>query len=359
MLPSSDTIWTEVTTAVRARERPLGIACLVLVALGASAFFVPPFKQVLFSQVERVSDYIDNRPWWDVGEGERLVSEERFEEAAELLEPLSLEFPARNARHARTLQMQRTLGLLGRSHQALGRKGRALRAYREAVFHDPRNYSNHFQLAQAALALDEPEEAWQEFQEVLSIHPVHTPSLEGVVQIAIDAEDAAGVVEAYRRYLDAVVVRDVEVQLADQTVIAPVVADGRLRTAELVLSLPEGWSGELRLSANDAVPDLEQVELRPALRVGELGESAFDLPVEGELHRSSSMVRNQPVETFHLVLRVPRQPRGVARMIMRLRLLRPVGADLWRTVEGAYATVLDRAGAAAARDRSYVLEAGE
>ena len=344
---------------MRARERVLAIAYLAGVGLVAVALFVAPFQRLSLSQLERVVDYVDNRWWQELQEGERLVAEERFEEAAQFLEALAVRFPARNARHARTLQMQRILSLLGRSQHALGRKTRTLDAYREAVLHDPRNYSNHFQLAQAALALDEPEEAGQHFQDVLAIHPSHLPSLEGVVQIASEGEDAGGVVEAYERYLDALVVRDLEVRFDDLTVPVPVIADGRFRTTELAVSLPQGWSGELRLSVNEVVPDLERIELRPPLRVGEPGGPGFDLPAEGDLRTSSARERNQAVDRYGLVLRVPSQPQGVARVVMRLRLLKPVRADVWRTVEGAYATVLDQPGAVAARARSYVLGTGE
>lgn len=347
---------SKVLAAVRAHERPLAAVCLFVVALITAAFFVPPFQSILMSQVERVADYLDNRWWRELQEGERLVAEERYEEAVQHLERLAARFPARNSRHARTLEMQRVLDLLGRSQQALGRKARTLDAYRQAVLHDPRNYSNHFRLAQAALELNEPEEALREFEKVLSIHPAHVPSLEGVIRLATDGEDAPAVVEAYERYLDALVVRELEVRFGDLTALVPIVADGRFRIAELVVPLPEGWSGELALSVADAVPDVERIELHPPLRVGEPGTSSVELPVDADLQRSSSRVRNRPIETYRLVLRVPPQTRGVARVILRVRLLRPVHAEVWRTVEGAYATVLDRSGAAEARRRSYVLE---
>lgn len=344
---------------MRQHERAFAVACLVAVAVIAAALFVAPSRRPLLSQVERVADYLDNRWWRALQEGERLVAEARLEEATEHLEALAARYPARNSRHARTLEMQRLLSLLGQSQRALGRKARTLNAYRQAVLHDPRNYSNHFRLAQAALSLDEPEEALQHFEEVLSIHPAHVPSLEGVIRIAIDGEDAAGVVEAYERYLDALVVRDLEVRLGDLTALVPVIADGRFRTAELVVPLAQGWSGELALSANEVVPDLERVELQPPILVGEPGASPVELPLNVDLQTSSSTVRNRPVQTYRLVLRVPPQPRGVARVVMRLRLLRPVRADVWRTVEGAYATLLDRSGAEVARVRSHVWEAEE
>lgn len=341
---------------MRAHERRLAVVCLAGVALITAAFFVAPVRQVLMSQVERVADYLDNRWWRSLQEGDRLVAEGRFEEAAEHLETLAARHPARNSRHARTLEMQRLLDLLGRSQQALGRKARTLNAYRRAALHDPRNYANHFRLAQAALALNEPEEALREFEEVLAIHPAHVRSLEGVIQIAIDGEDAAGVVEAYERYLDALVVREIEVRFGERVTLVPLVADGRFRTAELVAPLPEGWSGELTLSAAGVVPDLEWLELQPPLRVGQPGAPPVELPARGARRSTSSQASNRGVETYSLELHVPPQPGGVARLRMRVRLLRPVRPDVWRTIEGSYATVLDGAGAAEARQRSYLLE---
>lgn len=359
MLPSRDSLSSRIIAAVRAHERLLAIACLAGVALITAALFVAPFQRVFLSQVERVADYVDNRWTRQLREGERLVEEERFEEAATYLETLALRFPARSARHSRSPEMQRLLSLLGRSHQALGRKTRTLSAYRRAALHDPRNYSNHFQLAQAALAFDESEEARQGFEQALAINPAHIPSVEGLIQIATDGEDPRGVVEAYERYLDAMAVRDLELGFGDRTALVPVIADGRFRTTEVWVRVPEGWSGELTLSVNEFVPELRRIELHPPLSVGEPGAPAVDLPVEGHLQRSSSTERNPPVDSYRLVLRVPPQPRGVARTVMRLRLLKPVRADVWRMIEGAYATVLDPSGAAAARDRSHVREAGE
>ena len=191
---------------------------------------------------------------------------------------------------------------------------------------------------------------------MLSIHPSHLPSLEGIVQIALDGEDAPGVVEAYERYLDALVVRDIEVRFGDISVVVPVVADGRSRTIESTVTLPEGWSGEIALSANEAVPGLQRIELQPPLRVGEPGEPGFDLQTEGNLTVSSSTDAGQPVQRYSLALDAPAQPYGVARVVMRLRLLKPVRADAWRMIEDAYATVLDRPGASAARRRSFIVE---
>jgi tetratricopeptide (TPR) repeat protein len=356
LLHSHENLWTRLRSAVRTHERLLAIIYLAAVTLVLGAFFVAPLQRILLSQVERVADYVEDRWGREFREGERLVAEERFEEAAVFLEDLAARFPARNSRHARTVQMQRILSLLGSSQHALGRKARTLHAYREAVLHDPRNYSNHVQLAQAALSLSEPEEAWEHFQNVLSIHPSHLPSLEGVVKIAMDGEDAPGVVQAYERYLDALVVRDVEVRLGDSSVVVPVVADGRFRTIESTVMLPEGWSGEIALSANEAIPDLQRLEIRPPLRVGEPGGPAFDLQTEGTLTVASTTDAGQPARRYSLALNAPTQPLGAARVVMRLRLLKPVHAGTWWMIEGAYATVLDRPGATAARERSFVVE---
>ena len=72
---------------------------------------------------EKVLDRWGGRWVTRIERGESLLAEGRYEEAAEYLEALDDDFPARFVKHGLDRERERVLTLLGRSYVALERKG--------------------------------------------------------------------------------------------------------------------------------------------------------------------------------------------------------------------------------------------
>lgn len=323
-------------SARRARpwERTLLAAYVGVLLVVFAALAVDGWRDGLLRRLQAASDAWDRR--WEHGleRGETLLAEGRFEQAEQELAALDRSFPAPRVEYARDRERERLLRALAASHEALGRKRRTLEALRRLVAFDPRNYANHAALARAAEHFGESDEALAARREVLRIHPGHLPSVRAVVGAEVGRGDFPAAVAAYERYLDAFHLERVELSTGAGSARASVPVDGRFHDVELVLATPPD-ARELRLEHGPFAAEVAALELEAPLAVGEPGPPARAAPVlEGD---------RAPL---------PASPRGWARARLRLRLFKPVDAELWSEVETAYRNLLDWDGLARARERT-------
>lgn len=364
-----------------------GLLGLVLI------FTLPPLRDPLLSRAGAFAAREEARWIQRIARGEELLAAGRIEEAIAYFEELDDRFPARAGRHALEKGRERILHALARSHERAGNKRLALEAYRRAVIFDPRNFWNHFALARAAVALQEPEEAQTHFEEVLQIHPSHLPSLRELIALYYDAEDYAAVAGAYRRYLDAFQVHDLAVELGGSADTVPVRVDGRYRMARIALPEPAASADSLEIHAGTFSVEVRRIELQGVVRRGELGRVLEDVRPPGgktwsaagvvpeELDGRSDRAPGVPPWAPRTVLLRPGQapspddlpppppettlaialasPTGeVASLELDLRLLKPVDRETWNRVETSYRSLLAFAELEDARDRSALLKVG-
>lgn len=387
--PAPQDLWA----FLRRHERRLlllysaGLLGLVLV------FALPPVRDALLSRVGAVMALGEGRWIQRIERGEQLLASGRIEEAIAYLEDLDERFPARGGRHALEIGRERILHALGRSHERAGNKRLALVAYRRAVIFDPLNFWNHFALARAALALQEPDEARTHLEHVLQIHPSHLPSLRELISLYYDAGDYAAVVAVYQRYLDAFQVRDLTVEVGGAADTVPVRVDGRYRAVRVTLPWTPERADSLKLTAGPFSVEVRGIELEGAMRRGELGKTLEEMPppagqtwsaagvLPEELESRSDRAPGVPPWAPRVVLLRPGQvvspddlpparpettlgialqgsTEEVASVRLDLRLLKPVDPQTWDMVETSHRNLLAFAALEDARKRSAFLEPG-
>lgn len=315
---------------------------------------------------ERVVEAWNGR--WDarVARAEELFAAGRWEEAASYLEQLDAAHPAVFVKHARDRERERILEMLGRSHLTLGHKRRALDALERLAAFDPRNWNNHFRLAEAQLLLGEPGAARESFERVLAIHPNHRPSVQAMIAMASGAGRYGDVPPLFEAYLDAWLLARMRLSLGERELVLEVPVDGRAHTLELPVDVPAGWSGELCLATAGYSVRLETVELIGPLHTGSTApatvvrvpESAPWEPralAPGPAGAWSAAGMDSALCVGGL------EPTAVSRVRVTLTAYKDLPADLWEEVERSYRNTLDVDGLEAARERAVVggrLEAG-
>src|SRR5439155_19882468 len=213
------------------------------------ALLLPAARRALLHTLQAAVLQWDERWTRRLAEGERLLHSGPPARAEAYLAALDRSFPARSVRHARDKQRERLLLLVGRSEEALGKRGRALATYARLVQFDSLNYLNHYERGRAIERLSghwavEPA-ARDAFAAALRIMPSHLPSLRGSLGFYLDRSEFHPVVEAYQRYLDAFLMQHIQVSLGDTTVMVPVEVDGLAHLVVLELPRPAGWAGDL------------------------------------------------------------------------------------------------------------------
>jgi len=352
----------------RRHERLLAAGWLGLLLLCASALVVTPVRVGLLGVLQSAVDRWDERWTRRLVAGEALVARGAYAEAARYLERLDRAFPATDVRHARDKQRERLLLLLGRSYEALGKKGRAMAAYDRLVAFDPLNYHNHFERARAAERLLSgwalAPEARDGYAEVLKLFPSHLPSVRGYVDYYMDRGEFLPVVQAYRDYLDAFLVQRVEIRLGEDSVVALLQVDGLLHEVELPLTASAGGPASLSIRSSGFAMQIQQIILVPATAVGviETGQPV-DVPP-----RPSTLLNFEPVEGGALrptgdstlvAYPLPALSTGIAGIRLRLRLYKPVDDELWQWVSKSHRNLLDQDGLADAADRTLTLGSAE
>ena len=245
-----------------------------------------------------------------------------------------------------TTERERLLRALGHSYSEMGKKQLALDTYRRLVEFDPRNFENHYLLAQAGLRFKETKIAEEQLAEVLKIHPTHMPSVRASLKMHFDKGDFAAVVAAYETYLNAFLIQPVTVAVGQSSTKVNVPVDGELHDFEVRLSHSPTTSAELIFHVGEFATEIKQVTLQAPLLVGEAGVPAMPVWPAKSSWRVQEMApigvgsyrALGPGAALHLD--IPPQPRGVAAVHLRLRLFKPTDQDLWSMVETSYRNLL-------------------
>ena len=352
----------------RRHERLLAAGWLGLLLLGAAALAITPVRVGFLGALQAAVDRWDERWTRRLAAGEALVTKGAYAEAARYLERLDHAFPATDVRHGRDKQRERLLLLLGRSYEALGKKGRAMATYDRLVAFDPLNYHNHFERARAAARLLSgwalAPEARDGYAEVLKLFPSHLPSVRGYVEYYMDRGEFIPVVQAYRDYLDAFLVQRVVVRLGGDSVVALLQVDGLSHEVELPLAAPAGETDTLTIRSGGFAMRVQQITLLPATVVGAMeaggdvdvpprpsAVSGFETAGEGALRPTG--------ESSAAAYPLPALPSGIAGVRLRVRLYKPVDDELWQSVEKSFRNLLDENGLAATADRTLPLGPAE
>jgi hypothetical protein len=352
----------------RRYERPLAAGWLGLLLLGAAALAITPIRVGFLRVLQASVDRWDERWTRRLAAGEALVAKGAYAEAAPYLERLDRAFPATDVRHARDKQRERLLLLLGRSYEAIGKKGRAMATYDRLVAFDPLNYHNHFERARAAERLLSgwalAPEARDGYAEVLKLFPSHLPSVRGYVDYYMDRGEFIPVVQAYRDYLDAFLVQRVRVRLGRDSVVALLQVDGLSHEVELPLAAPSGEADILAIQSGGFAMRVEQITLLPATVVGSMRAGReVDVPPRAASLSSFEMTEQgalRPTGDSSLAAySLPALPTGIAGVRLRVRLYKPVDDELWQSVVKSFRNLLDEGGLAVATDRTLPLGSAE
>jgi tetratricopeptide (TPR) repeat protein len=349
---------------VREHERALVAASIVgLLLLGVVAgvgVMVHGIRVRVLDGLEQILDYWDDRWTRRLEYGERLVNAKDYPQAVEYLVALDRDFPAQYVKHKRDTERERLLRALGHSYAEMGKKGLALDAYRRLVEFDPRDFENHYLLAQACLRFKEEKMAEEQFAAVLKIHPTHMPSVRANLKLHFDKGDFRAVVAAYETYLNAFLIQPISVALGQSSIKVNVPVDGLMHDIDAGLSHLPTASAELVLHVGQFAIEITRVTLEAPLLVGEAGVPPMPVwpaeiswrvqemaPISAGSYRALG-----PGAALHLHL--PPQPKGVAAVHLRLRLFKPTDQDFWGMVETSYRNLLRYEELKAARDRSVI-----
>ena len=207
-------------------RRGLVAAYLGALALVCAVVLVPALRAAVTSRAQSLYE-ARQRAWIErVERAEELLATGDAETAAIRFARLDETFPARIVRHSLDRERERVLRGLGAAELALGRKGRALDAYRRAVAFDPRNVSNYYALATAAIALDEAGEAAPALERLLAIYPNHAGAVRAAIGLRFEDGDWPGVVERFERYVAAFRVHPFLVRIGEKGIVAHLPVDG-------------------------------------------------------------------------------------------------------------------------------------
>lgn len=335
-------------SAFRRHERRWMIGYLVVVAIVIGMIGLRPLRDPALQVVDRVLDRADRR--WDMRlqHGEALLADGRFAEAATYLARLDSIFPAPTVHAGRDRQRERLLAALALSYERLGRKGRALRAYRQSVAFDPRNWQNHFALARAAVRLDGgwaiPDEARDAYQRVLDIHPNHLPSVRGLMQYYSDRGEFDAVMGVWQTYIDAFMLQLLYVYVGDTLLELNVRVSGEPHDVAIPVSISQGTSrlmihtGGFSVAMHDAsvvtamavatsaLVDTVRATEVPSLSVGMRDDGAGRLRADGR--------------TSVIALELPDLPLGANELNLCLSVFKPLDQATWDLARRSYQNLL-------------------
>ncbi len=332
----------------RRHERTLAWSWVALVAGFLALLVLPPTRHWILGRVEAGVRASEARWTTRLEEGERLLAAGQYGLAAERLEALDREFPARDVRHGRDKERERLLLALTAAYTRLEQKGRALRAAQALAAFDPLNYRNHYALALVsdhflsgwALA----PEARDAYAAVLAIHPSHMPSMRGYVAYYAARGEWPEVRRIWAAYLDAFLLQPVTLRAGRDSVTVMANATGQAQEVEFLLP-PGAAADSLRFDARGMALAIDRVALVRPLRAGVVeGRADLVLPLAAPLRGDTSLALPAPVAAA-----------GLERVRVTLRLFKPADKALWGSVSAAYRNLLDWEGLAAAGARLDVV----
>lgn len=302
--------------------------------------------------------------WSDrVDTGVQMRSASGHAETIFWLEQLDATFPARHAKHALDTERERLLLTLGLAYEAGGRNKKARRTLRRLVDFDPRNFHNHRHLAALLRRQGRTKDAEDALREALAIHPSHLPTVDSLIELLFAAEKFDEVTEAWRAYLDAVTLADVEITHRGRSVVTAVPVDGQFHETRFQLfaapgdsepvALRSGGDG-LQIGISHAIVPAKAGRARPTEGVQIIAADAWQptasmQPLGEHSYRCAD-------DDAALTTAVP--DRGIATLLLRIRLPVPVGPVTWKTVSESYGAIGDALELEAARKRILLTSGG-
>lgn len=289
----------------------------------------------------------------------RIKSGDHLGAAAEL-ERLDADCPALFVKHRYDRERERLLAMLADCYVALDRRARARETLARLVAFDPRNFDNHFRLAQAERAFGDDVAARAAYEHVLAIHPTHLPSVTAMIEIAFDAGEHQQVIAAYERYLHAWLLAKVRLRLGDVAVELDAPVDGRTRVLETALALPRGWSGPVCVEIDGFSARLVSIALAPQRLVG-VAESLEPAKVapSGDWTATGAAISAQgeiaaSAAGSRLCSPVVPLPSGASSARIELALFKTLPPDLWDKIQRSYQNQLELERLAKAAERTRV-----
>ena len=342
----------------RRYERRLAGLWLGLSLLLLGSFAVGPVRVRILGSVARAADWWDAR--WDrrLAAGGRLVAQRKFDQAVGYLQRLDATFPARTSRYGRDQQREYLLRLLAQSHEALGRKGRAMTVWSQLVDFDSLNYRNHFGYAQAAERLlsgwAEGPDARDGYSQALRLLPSHLPSFRGYLRYSLDRGEFPQVREAYQAYLESFLVGSLSIRAEGASASRSVRVDGRSHELLVSFAPSDGWNGAVTITAGPYPLTIEEAGVRPSIRVGQpFAGQEHSLPLAVPSRMIQSGAGWVPVDSSAgLQVVVPPEWRDVGTLRLRVRVFKLMDETLWNQVKNAYRNLLDYDGVADAERRT-------
>ena len=327
---------------VREHERGLIVAwiagCLLLVGIAFT-------WGIAFRGAERVVDAWQQRWPRRVDEGASLVAQRRFEQAAQHLEQLDAQFPARSVVHRFDRERERLLTLLVESYTALDKKKRALAACERLVAFDPRNWENHWTQARTALFFSEDELAEAALDALLAIHPTHLPAVEARIKLCFDAAQFAKVPPLWRAYLDAYRLAPIDFLFDGSTLHLEVPADGRPQRFEVAFALAGRARGEASFVTHGWSLDVRAIAFLEPQRAGVVRANEWHEVVPdnwsalgGSQLEAGCLRADSPAACLRGEIAGPQQ--GAERAAFELVVYKACSESLWTMVATSYKNLL-------------------
>jgi hypothetical protein len=330
-----------------ARERALVVAWLVV----WPAFFAFVFVWgVWFRGLERVIDAWNSRTTPRLAEAEQLVAQKKWERATLALEQLDLDHPAVYVKHRLDKERERVLELLGQCFIETDHKKKAIDALQRLVAFDPRNWHNHFALAEALRHFDlksNSEVAEAEYRQVLRIHPNHLPTVEILTGMLYDVAGLyAKVVDLHQQYLNASLIATVDLRVGDRTLHFDLPVDGNPHALEAPIELADRFSGNVTLSTRGYSAKIGELTFVEPERVGVAsararasvdGASGWT-PTDAELRAPGQFAASSKDSHFDRSIEVPH---GAGQVQLELTLYKHMTDDLWAKVFNSYGCRLE------------------
>ncbi len=373
---------------IQAHERRLIVAWFA----GWIVFFGAVFAWGIWARgLERVVVAWNARTGERLAHAEQLIAAKDWEKAKLELIALDADHPAIQVKHRLDKERERVLELLGLCFEETDHKKKAIATLQRLVAFDPRNWHNHFVLAETLAHFNEHDLAEAQYREVLRIHPSHFPTVSALTGMLYDVATLyAKVVELHQQYLNGYLLAPVELRFGDRKVVFDVPVDGNPHALEAPLELAAGFSGDATIATHGYSVRIGALELiapehvgvvdapQPVVVDGASGWSAQDADAipAGEVAALSQDARyerglERPVSagpgqfaakntksSFH---RRVDAPLGASRVKLELTLYKHMDLDTWAKIVNSYGCRLEWTLLEDAKRRTVVggcLEAG-
>ncbi|MBM3991197.1 MAG: hypothetical protein FJ298_09355 [Planctomycetes bacterium] len=343
MTPHSPTPQDNAIERIVARhERALLVAWLALcVALLATM----AIWGLVRNGAERAVDAASESWVRDLARAEELLEEGHVAHALAALERIDRDCPATFVKHRHDRERERLLAALASAYEADGRKRRALETLERAVAFDPKNFGNHFALAELARECGEDARARAAYAAVLAIHPTHLRSAEALMDMDFAGGEWQRVVATFERYIEAWQLATVHLRIGADRIALDVPVDGIPRALDAACAVAAPWSGTLALQTHGYSVRVLALAALPPLRAGESPRAALGVPIDARWSATGCANSNEcdwiASGTDASIESAPLDaPDGIARVRLELALFRTVSAPMWKQAEQSFANCL-------------------